>query len=227
MESCKPGSRRSLLGLPIAAVVVAGIALYVSRRLRGRSLFTKPGGQAANEPEDAAVDAAAMDTVTPDDPAVESPPESAVESDSPAVERPLEPAGTAPLRDIEGIGAVYVQQLENLGLRTFNDLLTAGAGPKDREELAAAVGVGGKLLLRWVNQVDLCRVDGVGPQYADLLEAAGVDTVPELAQRRADNLAKRMAEVNEKQHLVRRLPAESEVARWIESARDLPRIVTY
>jgi predicted flap endonuclease-1-like 5' DNA nuclease len=83
------------------------------------------------------------------------------------------------------------------------------------------------LILRWVNQADLFRVKGVGEQYADLLEAAGVDTVPELAQRRADNLRKRMIEVNEQKGLVRRTPTESQVAAWIESARGLPRVVTY
>ena len=137
----------------------------------------------------------------------------------------MKPAAT--LIDIEGIGLAYAAKLEAIGLKTTSDLLRAGASPKGREDLAAATGMSGKLILRWVNQADLFRVRGVGEQYADLLEAAGVDTVPELAQRRADNLTKKMAEVNEEKKLVRRRPTESQVAGWIESAKGLPRIVTY
>ncbi len=131
------------------------------------------------------------------------------------------------LIDIEGIGPVYAQTLAGLGLRTTSDLLQAGADPKGREDLAAAAGITKKLILRWVNQADLFRIKGVGEQYADLLEAAGVDTVPELAQRRADNLTKKMNEVNEQKRLVRRTPTEAQVAAWIESAKGLPRVVTY
>jgi predicted flap endonuclease-1-like 5' DNA nuclease len=131
------------------------------------------------------------------------------------------------LIDIEGIGAAHADTLAGLGLRTTADLLQAGADPKGREELAAATGISKKLVLRWVNQADLFRIKGVGEQYADLLEAAGVDTVPELAQRRADNLTTKMNEVNEQKRLVRRTPTESQVAGWIESAKGLPRVVTY
>jgi predicted flap endonuclease-1-like 5' DNA nuclease len=131
------------------------------------------------------------------------------------------------LIDIEGIGPVYAQTLADLGLFTTADLLQAGANPKGREGLVSASGISRKLILRWVNQADLFRVKGVGEQYADLLEAAGVDTVPELAQRRADHLTKKMVEVNEPKKLVRRTPTEVQVAAWIESARGLPRVVTY
>ena len=133
----------------------------------------------------------------------------------------------ADLIDIEGIGPSYVEKLGALGLKTTDDLLQAGASSKGRDELAAATGISGKLILRWVNQADLFRVKGVGEEYSDLLEAAGVDTVPELAQRRADNLTKKIAEVNQEKKLVRRLPTESQVAGWIESAKGLPRVVTY
>jgi predicted flap endonuclease-1-like 5' DNA nuclease len=131
------------------------------------------------------------------------------------------------LIDIEGIGPVYAQTLAGLGLRTTGDLLQAGADPKGREDLAATSSISKKLILRWVNQADLFRIKGVGEQYADLLEAAGVDTVPELAQRRADNLTKKMVEVNEQKRVVRRTPTEAQVAAWIESAKGLPRVVTY
>jgi predicted flap endonuclease-1-like 5' DNA nuclease len=138
-----------------------------------------------------------------------------------------EPTRRNGLIDIEGIGPVYADTLAGLGLRTTPDLLQAGATPKGREDLAISSGISKKLILRWVNQADLFRIKGVGEQYADLLEAAGVDTVPELAQRRADNLTKKMNEVNEQKKLVRRTPTEAQVASWIESAKGLPRVVTY
>ena len=131
------------------------------------------------------------------------------------------------LIDIEGVGPVYAEALAGRGLRTASDLLQAGANPKGREDLAVATGISKKLILRWVNQADLFRIKGVGEQYADLLEAAGVDTVPELAQRRADNLTRKMNEVNEDKQLVRRTPTEAQVAAWIETAKGLPRAVTY
>jgi predicted flap endonuclease-1-like 5' DNA nuclease len=134
---------------------------------------------------------------------------------------------TYDLTDIEGIGPVFAEKLGDLGLKTTDDLLKVGASPKGREDLALASGISGKLILRWVNMADLFRIKGVGEQYSDLLEAAGVDTVPELAQRRADNLTLKMAEVNEEKQLVRRRPTEDEVAGWIESAKSLPRVVTY
>jgi predicted flap endonuclease-1-like 5' DNA nuclease len=146
--------------------------------------------------------------------------------DDDAVGEP-EQARRSRLEEIEGIGPVYAKTLAGLGLLTTDDLLRAGADPKGRQGLAEATGISKKLILRWVNQADLFRIKGVGEQYADLLEAAGVDTVPELAQRRADNLAKKMVEVNEQKKLVRRTPTESQVAAWIELAKSLPRVVTY
>jgi predicted flap endonuclease-1-like 5' DNA nuclease len=138
-----------------------------------------------------------------------------------------QPKRMAGLMDIEGIGPSYAAQFEARGLKTTDDLLQAGSTPKGREELAAATGISGKLILRWVNMADLFRVGGVGEEYSDLLEAAGVDTVPELAQRRADNLTTKLAEVNEQKQLVRRLPTEGQVTAWIESAKSLPRVVIY
>ncbi len=123
------------------------------------------------------------------------------------------------LLDIEGIGPAYAEKLEAAGLKTTDDLLQAGATPKGRDDLATATGISGKLILRWVNMADMFRVKGVGEQYSDLLEAAGVDTVPELAQRRADNLWAKLGEVNEQKQLVRRLPTEVQVA---ELDRDCP-----
>ncbi|MFN2284489.1 MAG: DUF4332 domain-containing protein, partial [Anaerolineae bacterium] len=93
--------------------------------------------------------------------------------------------------------------------------------------LAEKTGISGKLVLKWVNRADLFRVKGIGEEYADLLEVAGVDTVPELAQRNAENLYNKMTEVNKERKLARRLPSQAQVAEWIDQAKALPRVLTY
>jgi predicted flap endonuclease-1-like 5' DNA nuclease len=133
----------------------------------------------------------------------------------------------ASIVDIEGIGPAYAEKLKAKGIVSTEALLKAGATPKGREELAAATGITEKLILAWTNKADLFRIKGVGTQYSDLLEEAGVDTVVELSKRRADNLTKKMAEVNEEKKLVRSLPTEAEVTAWIEEAKTLPRVMTY
>jgi predicted flap endonuclease-1-like 5' DNA nuclease len=133
----------------------------------------------------------------------------------------------AKLAEIEGIGEVYAQKLEAAGVSSIEKLLEAGASKKGREDLSAKTGVSEKLILEWVNRADLARIKGVGSEFADLLEAAGVDTVPELAQRNAENLAAKLAEINEEKKLTRRVPSASEVADWVEQAKKLPRIVTH
>jgi len=133
----------------------------------------------------------------------------------------------AKLVDIEGIGAKYAGKLKAAGIGTTEALLTKGATPKGRKEIAEASGIGDALILEWVNHVDLFRIKGVASEYADLLEEAGVDTIPELAQRKAENLFKKMNEVNQAKKLVRRLPVLSQVADWIEQAKKLPRVITY
>lgn len=129
------------------------------------------------------------------------------------------------LEEIEGIGPSYAAKLAEHGLQTTDHLLEQGGTAAGREALAAKSGISGKLLLEWVNHADLCRIDGVGGEYADLLEAAGVDTIVELGTRDASNLAATLARVNEEKKLVRRAPTESEVARWVEQAKGLPRAV--
>lgn len=129
--------------------------------------------------------------------------------------------------EVEGIGEVYAKMLSEAGFSTTEALLEKGATAKGRKEIAAESGISEKLALRWVNHVDLFRVKGVGEEYADLLEAAGVDTAPELAQRNAENLVEKLAEANEKQKRVRQLPGHSQVSQWIESAKSLPRVITY
>ena len=133
----------------------------------------------------------------------------------------------AKLDEVEGIGAVYAQKLAAVGVASTQALLEKGGTPKGRKELASAAGVSETLILEWVNHVDLFRIKGVGSEYADLLEAAGVDTVPELAQRNAANLYKKIVEVNEAKELVRRIPVESQVEDWVRQAGKLPRAVHY
>ena len=131
------------------------------------------------------------------------------------------------LTEIEGIGASYAEKLQGAGIVSIEDLLEKGLSPKGRKEVAEKAGVSDKLLLRWVNMADLFRIKGVGEEYADLLEAAGVDTVPELGQRNSENLHKKLEEVNEAKKLVRRVPNIKEVTEWVEQAKTLPRKVTY
>jgi len=131
------------------------------------------------------------------------------------------------LEIIEGIGPVYAEKLRAAGVRSVNALLQAGATPKGRKELAEKTGIGHAYVLDWVNRADLMRIAGIGEEYSDLLEWAGVDTVPELAQRNPDSLHKRMLEVNEEKRLVRRPPTRDMVARWVEQAMTLKRIVSY
>jgi predicted flap endonuclease-1-like 5' DNA nuclease len=131
------------------------------------------------------------------------------------------------LTAIEGIGEAYAQKLEQAGISTVEKLLEQGASPTDRKELVSKTGISATLILKWVNRADLARVKGIGEEYADLLEAAGVDTVPELAQRNPQNLYQKLAEVNTEKQLVRRLPALAQVEGWVAQAKELPRKVTY
>ncbi len=130
---------------------------------------------------------------------------------------------------IEGIGPKFSKKLTENGIRSCEKLLEAGATRKGRKVLAEACGIADTRILEWVNRADLMRVSGVSTQYSDLLEAAGVDTVKELRRRRADNLCEAMAKVNKrrKNKLVRQLPVESQVQRWIDSAKNLDAVVKY
>lgn len=131
------------------------------------------------------------------------------------------------LQYVEGIGPAYAGKLEQAGLTTCLDLLQAGATRKGREAIVAQTGLSSALVLKWVNHVDLYRIKGVGSEYADLLEAAGVDTVVELAQRNPGNLYARMVEINQEKALVRQMPTTGQVADWIGQAKGLPRVVSY
>jgi predicted flap endonuclease-1-like 5' DNA nuclease len=133
----------------------------------------------------------------------------------------------AKLTDVEGIGEVYAQKLKEVGVSTTEALLEMGATVKGRKDIVEKSGISEKLILEWVNHVDLFRIKGVAEEYADLLEEAGVDTVPELAQRKAENLLEKMTAVNAEKKLVRRLPVLSQVVDWIEQAKQLPRVISY
>ena len=133
----------------------------------------------------------------------------------------------ANLLDVEGIGPVNANKLKKAGVGSTDSLLSMGGTAAGRKDLAKNSGVSEKLILEWVNHVDLFRVKGVGEEYADLLEEAGVDTVVELAKRKADNLLAKMVEVNDKKNLVNKMPALSQVEDWVAQAKKLPRAVSY
>jgi len=133
----------------------------------------------------------------------------------------------AKIMDIEGVGEVSAGKLKTAGVATVEALLIAGATPKGRKELAEKTGINGDLILEWVNHADLFRIKGVGSEYSDLLEAAGVDTVVELSKRKPENLVEKMAEVNQTKKLVRRDPTLSMVQNWVEQAKNLGRAIEY
>jgi predicted flap endonuclease-1-like 5' DNA nuclease len=133
----------------------------------------------------------------------------------------------AKLEMVEGIGTKYADQLRAAGVRSTKSLLEKGGTPAGRKEIARAAGISDKLVLEWVNHVDLFRIKGVGEEYADLLEEAGVDTVVELAQRNAVNLFEAILETNTRKNLVRRPPSKKMVHDWVDHAKKLPRKVHY
>lgn len=129
--------------------------------------------------------------------------------------------------DIEGVGESYATKLNEAGVFTVEDLLEAGATAKGRDDLAEKTGISSKLILRWVNHADLFRIKGVGPQFAELLEASGVDTVKEFRHRNAGNLAVKVAEVNGQKHLCHRNPTAGELQKMIDQACELDPKVSY
>jgi len=131
------------------------------------------------------------------------------------------------IMDIEGIGPAYAGKLQEAGVKSVEALLELGAHPKGRLDLAEKSGISKDLILEWVNHADLYRIKGVGEEYSDLLEEAGVDTVVELATRNPENLFKKILEVNGEKKLVRRPPSQKMVEAWVHQAKDLPRAVFY
>ena len=133
----------------------------------------------------------------------------------------------AALTDIEGIGPAYEEKLKGCGINSIEDLLEQGCTAAGRKKICDDSGIDGSRISRFVNHADLMRIKGVGGEYSELLEASGVDSVPELAQRNADNLAAKMAEINAEKKLTRTVPSASVVAGWVEQAKGLDRIVTH
>jgi predicted flap endonuclease-1-like 5' DNA nuclease len=131
------------------------------------------------------------------------------------------------LNYVEGIGEVYAQKLKDAGIGSVEHFLKQGSTPSGRKDIAEKSGISEKLILEWINHCDLFRIKGVGEEYADLLEAAGVDTVPELAQRNPTNLFDKLVETQNQKKLVRKMPVESQVADWVKQAKQLPRVITY
>ena len=129
--------------------------------------------------------------------------------------------------DIEGVGDVYAEKLVAAGINKVSELLEKCAAPKGRKELAEATGISEKLILKWTNHADLFRINGVGPQFAELLEAAGFDTVKEFRHRLAENLQPKLVEVNDAKNICNRVPAVSEVQKMIDQAKELEPKMTY
>jgi len=128
---------------------------------------------------------------------------------------------------IEGIGPVNAEKLTAAGIVSIEAMLQACKTPKGRKDLAAKADLSDVLLLKWANRADLFRVKGIGEEYSDLLEAGGVDTVPELAQRNAENLYAKLKEINSEKKLVRKIPSLAQVSDWIAQAKELPRALEY
>ncbi len=131
------------------------------------------------------------------------------------------------IKDIEGIGPTYAEKFKNIGIYTVEDLLNKGCKRTGRKELAQKTGISETLILEWVNMADLFRIAGIGEEYSDLLEEAGVDTVVELSKRVPEKLHAKLKEINEQKKLVKQLPTHDIVKKWIEQAKKLPRVVEY
>lgn len=131
------------------------------------------------------------------------------------------------LTTIEGIGPAFAERLGQANIKSCEALLEQGATSSGRSAIAEASGIDATRILKFVNHADLCRIKGVGGEYSELLEASGVDSVPELAQRNADNLTAKMGEVNAAKKLVRNTPSVKQVSSWVDQAKTLPRVVTH
>lgn len=129
--------------------------------------------------------------------------------------------------DIEGIGEVYGKKLVDAGINTVDALLEKCAKPAGRKALAEETGISPKLILTWTNHADLMRINDVGPQFSELLEAAGVDTVKEFRHRVPANLQPKLEEINNEKNLVNRVPSLKEVENMIQQAKELPPVMEY
>lgn len=131
------------------------------------------------------------------------------------------------IEEIEGIGPANAKKLAKAKIKTTKSLLNLCCDRKGRKAVSGETGISEKQLLKWANMADLMRISGIGQEFSELLEAAGVDTVKELRRRSVANLATKMAEVNAKKKLTRRVPAESMVARWVDQAKKMDPMITH
>jgi len=131
------------------------------------------------------------------------------------------------IEDIEGIGPVVGEKFRAAGVKDTDSLLKNALTTRQRKTLAEQAGLSEARILKFANMADLYRISGVGSEYSELLEASGVDTVPELANRNAANLTQAMATVNQEKKLTRQVPTEAEVSKWIEQAKTLPRMIEH
>ena len=131
------------------------------------------------------------------------------------------------INQIEGIGGIYAEKLSQVGINTTEELLSKCAKPAGRTALAEATGISPKLILKWANHADLFRIKGVAGQFAELLEASGVDTVKEFRHRVAANLQPKMVEVNNVKNLCNRVPSVSELEKMIDQAKELDPMMEY
>jgi predicted flap endonuclease-1-like 5' DNA nuclease len=218
-------------GVGFAMALMPAVILWylnsgeVKAAFAGAEQTTMPADTAAPKPMAAPVAAAAPVAFAAAD--VEPVAGPIVAAATPAVDAP--PATHhMNIEDVEGIGPAYAEKLAGVGIRTTDDLLAAGAKPSGRDQVAASTGISAQLILEWVNNIDLMRVPGVGPQYSDLLEAAGVDSPAELALRNSTNLAITVQEVvAARPGIVRRIPTEAEIASWVDEARRMEKVVEH
>ncbi len=131
------------------------------------------------------------------------------------------------IEKIEGVGTKYAAMLGKVGIKGTSHLLQRAATRKGRKDLATESGIDETLILKWANMCDLMRIKGVGEEFSELLEVAGVDTVKELAKRRADNLRQTMMDANGKRKLVRQLPGLNQVEDWVKQAKAIEPMMKY
>ena len=201
----------SLIVRALADGIAAGQSKFTAKDFAAKAAVAEAAEAAAVVAEAEAAAAAAEAEAAPEAPAPEEP----------------TPSGSSDIEEIEGIGPAYAEKLRGAEVPTIEVLLERGATVDGRAALVEATGIDAARVLRWVNHADLIRVVGVSPDFAELIEASGVDSVPELAQRNVENLVTALAETNEARNLVRRVPGASEVSDWIEQAKALPRVVAH
>lgn len=131
------------------------------------------------------------------------------------------------IEQIEGIGAAYAEKLNAAGIKTTEDLLEKCASRKGRLAIAEETGISAKLILKWTNHADLFRINGIAGQFAELLEAAGVDTVKEFRHRVPANLQPKLEVVNAEKNLCNRVPSVTELEKMIAQAKELQPLITY